>query len=354
MPLVSVIVITKNNADIIEDCIKSLITQTMPHTEYELIFVDGYSDDGTESIIEKYASEHEFISILHENYGKMGYARNLGIKHSKGDIIVFTDGDAILPETWLDNIVGCLRDGNLDAVGGLDILAAEGSGDTILDTWRRSKKASGIKAIPCMKTVNLALRKDSIFACDGFDANLSHFDEAELLSRLIAKKKTSRILYDPAIFVYHKRARSLARRTLHLASRIKKTFKKSIIGTPVLMRGYVIKVALANPGSVIGLSFLFVPFSLAIIPVTLLSVAIGHFAEFLILSLLSYLAIPFVYSAVVYRKTKKFSASVPFLLMLDIVVRSAGTLLGLIRWLVSSKRRSTNLFQKENVECTRV
>ncbi len=340
MPLVSVIVITRNNADTMEECIRSLINQTMPRTGYELIFVDGCSDDGTDEIIRKYASEYKFVSVLQENYGKMGYARNLGIKHSKGDIVVFTDGDAILPKEWLDNIVSCLLDGNLDVVGGLDILVSESKGDAILDTWRRSKKASGVKAISCIKTVNLAMRKSSIFACDGFDADLSHFDEKELLSRLIAKKKSSRILYDPGIFVYHKR-----RRTLHLVSRLKKTFMKSVIGTSVLMRGYVVKVALENLGSAIGLSFLFVPFCLAIIPVTLLFAATGHFAEFLVLGLLSYLVIPFAYSAIVYRKTKTFSASVPFLLMLDIVVRSAGTFLGLIRWLVSSKRRSTNLFQ---------
>jgi len=340
MPHVSVIVITKNNADTIEECIKTLLTQTLPHTEYELIFVDGCSSDGTDDKIEKYASQYGFISILHENYGKMGYARNLGIGQSRGNVIVFTDGDALLPKEWLENIVKCLMNGNLDAVGGLDILVSESKGDAILDTWRRSTKMNGIKAIPCIKTVNLAIRKSSIFACDGFDANLSHWDETELLSRLIAKKKTTRILYDPDIFVYHKRQRSL-----HLASRLKKIFRKSLTGTSVLMRGYVIKVALANPSSTVGLSFLFVPFCLLIIPLILLSVAIGYFAEFLILCLLSYLAIPLTYSVIAYKKAKTFSSSVPFLLMLDIAMRFAGTFLGLIRWLVSSKNRSTNLVQ---------
>lgn len=50
-PLVSVVVVTRNNSRTIEKCVDNLLLQDYPKTFYEIIFVDGHSSDGTDEII---------------------------------------------------------------------------------------------------------------------------------------------------------------------------------------------------------------------------------------------------------------------------------------------------------------
>ena len=55
-PKFSVITVTYNAADVLEDTIQSVITQTYHHVEY--IIIDGGSTDGTLDIVERYPRPH--------------------------------------------------------------------------------------------------------------------------------------------------------------------------------------------------------------------------------------------------------------------------------------------------------
>lgn len=328
-PFFSVIVITKNNAGTIQQCIVSLLNQTYSKEGYELIFVDGHSRDGTDKTIRKYAQDNSFLKLCYENQGTMGYARNLGVRESKGDIIAFTDGDAVVPEDWIEQIARLFSNNNqLVAMGGFDELVSSRESGKLIDSWRRLKRAFGIKAIPCIKTVNFAIRREAILSCDGFDPNLSHWDEAEVMARLYSKSKTIGILYDPEIVVCHNRGDSPS-----LQRHIKKMFKKSIIGTPVLMRRHMMNVALANPTSPMGISFLLIPICLLSIPILSLSFLAGIFVNVLLLFSLLYLVVLGVYLAYMFRRTHSFSPEVPLFLTIDFITRFVGTFFGLLKWL---------------------
>jgi glycosyltransferase involved in cell wall biosynthesis len=334
LPFVSVIVITKNNAKTIEDCIVSLVNQTYPKENYEVIFVDGRSGDGTEEVIKKYMRTCQLLKLFYEDYGTMGYARNLGVRKSKGEIIAFTDGDAVLPENWIESIVNRFRENALVAVGGLDILISSSGSSRIIDSWRRLKKTVGIKAIPHIKTVNFAIRRDALVSCGGFDLRLSHLDEGELLARLYAKTKTNGILYDPEIVVYHKRAKSIA-----ITGRIKKVFRKSVIGTPVLMRRYMAKVAIANPLSPIAIGLYLILVCVFGVPLSLLLIMLGLFTTLFVITVFLYIVALGVYMVDVFLKNRKVVASIPFVLTVDVIARLAGTFVGLVKWLRSLGKR---------------
>jgi glycosyltransferase involved in cell wall biosynthesis len=330
---VSVVVITKNNAETVGEGIASLLDQTFPKDKYEILVVDGHSNDGTDEIVKKYAKGNSLLKLLYESHGTMGYARNVGVSASKGDIIAFTDGDAVTPKDWIEKIVRAFDDNQLTALGGFDVLVSSGkSGEStrIMDSWRRLKKTSGIKAIPCIKTVNFAIKRKALLSCGGFDPDLSHWDEAELMARLYSKTKNTGILYDPEIVVYHKHIRLSRPR-----GRIKNIFRRSVNGTAVLMRKHMIKVAIASPESTIGISFILVPFCISCILAVLLSIIAGFLTRILIVGLLIYVAALSIYVLNMFRRTHNFSLVIPLVLTTDFVVRLSGTFVGLIKWLLT-------------------
>ncbi|MEM2506061.1 MAG: glycosyltransferase [Nitrososphaeria archaeon] len=328
---VSVIVITKNNIKTIERCIQSLLNQNYPKEYLEIIFVDGHSSDGTSEVIELYSRKFPYVKLYYEDAGTMGWARNIGINGAKGDVIVFTDGDAFPEKEWLTKIVHIFEyDDSVAAVGGLDILT--GANDTVsaIDSWRRLKKEFNVKAISKIKTVNFAMRRNAILACGGFDPLLNHRDETELLARFYFKNKRAKIVYDPDIIVYHQQGPS------SVGKRIRKLFVKSSIGAPVLLRMHVLRVAISNISSSLGTS-LCILLACVITPVLFLSLL--HFLQNLsfLLSLFAalYFCVIFLYAINVKKATGRMIFKIPLYITLDIIARYFGTLYGLMRWLVN-------------------
>lgn len=85
---VSIIVTTYNSAKFIENCIESLLNQSINNTE--IIVVDDASTDNTTEILKKYLTIK--VIKLTKNNGTY-YARNIGIKQSTGEFITFQDSD---------------------------------------------------------------------------------------------------------------------------------------------------------------------------------------------------------------------------------------------------------------------
>ena len=85
---VSVIIPTLNRRELIKRAIDSVLYQT--HPIYEIIVVDNGSTDSTVAMLcENYPS----VKVLEENKRGVSYARNTGIRSSKGDWIALLDSD---------------------------------------------------------------------------------------------------------------------------------------------------------------------------------------------------------------------------------------------------------------------
>lgn len=85
---VTIIVTTYNSAAFIENCIDSLLNQSI--NNIEIIVVDDASTDDTVAILKKYSTIK--VIKLKENGGTY-HARNIGIKQSTGEFITFQDSD---------------------------------------------------------------------------------------------------------------------------------------------------------------------------------------------------------------------------------------------------------------------
>lgn len=92
-PKISIIVPAYNAAKSIEICLASLLQQTYSAKNTEIHIVNDGSDDNTLNVLEALnLPDYVYIHTHNKNRG-LAAARNTGIAHSKGDIIIFLDAD---------------------------------------------------------------------------------------------------------------------------------------------------------------------------------------------------------------------------------------------------------------------
>lgn len=94
-PKISVITVSFNSAEHIEECVKSVISQGYENKEY--LVIDGGSTDGTVDIINKYRDKIDYF-VTEPDRG-ISDAFNKGIKASTGDIIgILNSDDFMMPD----------------------------------------------------------------------------------------------------------------------------------------------------------------------------------------------------------------------------------------------------------------
>jgi glycosyltransferase involved in cell wall biosynthesis len=94
MSKVSVLIPTYNRANYIEECLDSILNQTVP--PFEIIVIDDGSEDDTAERLKQYKDR---IIYLHKENGGKPSALNWALKHARGDYIwLFDDDDVALPD----------------------------------------------------------------------------------------------------------------------------------------------------------------------------------------------------------------------------------------------------------------
>ena len=81
--MISVIVPVYNSGKYLERCVKALLNQDYPKSDYELIFIDNGSTDDSVAIMKG----HPELRTLSEKSPGSYAARNRGITQAKGDIL---------------------------------------------------------------------------------------------------------------------------------------------------------------------------------------------------------------------------------------------------------------------------
>ena len=116
-PNISVIIPCYNCQDVIHDCVKSLVNNTL--VPKEIILVDDCSNDRTSEELEKIFQEYNnLVSVVRtkQNSGP-ATARNVGAKTAKNDLFFFVDSDTQLEQDALERFVKRIKD--YDAVVGV-------------------------------------------------------------------------------------------------------------------------------------------------------------------------------------------------------------------------------------------
>ena len=91
-----------NSGFYLEETIKSILTQS--YKDFQLIIIDDGSTDDSYLIAQKFADNDSRILLLHQENQGVSIARNKGLKHVKGNILIFVDSDDRLCEKALEKI----------------------------------------------------------------------------------------------------------------------------------------------------------------------------------------------------------------------------------------------------------
>ena len=116
MPLVSVIIPVFNVRKYLENCVRSVLAQTV--TDWELILVDDGSSDGSDALARALAEKDGRIAFLSRPGGGVGAARNAGIDAAAGEYLAFLDSDDAWEPDHLDTLL------SLASSAGADVSAA--------------------------------------------------------------------------------------------------------------------------------------------------------------------------------------------------------------------------------------
>ncbi len=96
-----------NVAPYIQKCFDSILNQDFSNDDYEVIFVDDGSTDGTREIIEKIALKYDFVKtfFFDSPSGYAGRPRNKGIEMAVGEYIAFMDPDDYYVEHSIKSVL---------------------------------------------------------------------------------------------------------------------------------------------------------------------------------------------------------------------------------------------------------
>ena len=113
-PFVSVIVPVFRVEQYLEECIDSLLDQSL--NNIEIILIDDGSDDNCPELCDKYQMLYSHVKVIHQKNKGPSAARNAGLLVAKGKYIAFCDPDDTMKSNMLEVLYQCAEEQNIDIV----------------------------------------------------------------------------------------------------------------------------------------------------------------------------------------------------------------------------------------------
>ena len=100
--MISVIVPVYNNVQFLQECIDSILAQSI--LDFELILVDDGSTDGSGQLCDQNLNKDSRIRVIHQANAGVTAARKAGVMQSAGRYICFVDSDDTIEKDYLQNL----------------------------------------------------------------------------------------------------------------------------------------------------------------------------------------------------------------------------------------------------------
>jgi GT2 family glycosyltransferase len=224
----------KNNYNDTLNCLSSILKQNYANKEILLVL------DHNEELYRRYNEnlyKYKDVKMLINDSSGLSNARNIGIKNSTGDVIVFIDDDAYVGKNYLENLVNNYRDNDIIGVGGKVLPQGKSPAPEEI-YWIEGFTYKGYPDKRCivrnMLGCNMSFRK-YVFDISIFNPNLGKVrgnfitaEETEFCIRISSKFPDKKIIYDPDLIVYHKVYKSRQKLDYILKAHIMKAWLRHI------------------------------------------------------------------------------------------------------------------------------
>lgn len=108
-PDISVVVTNYNYGKYIRRCLRSLLSQDLDRSRYEVIVVDDRSKDDSLQAIEAFSEAGEITVIVNRKNLGVGGSSRVGVDHSRGKYFVRVDADDYVQPPFLSMLFNVLR-----------------------------------------------------------------------------------------------------------------------------------------------------------------------------------------------------------------------------------------------------
>ena len=198
-PSASVIIVTYNHSILLLKNLDSLNKQTV--SDFEIIIIDNNEKIDIFPLIKKYPINYV---KLKKNYG-LSFARNIGIKLARGEIVIFLDDDAIPASDFVEQHIKAYQ---INDIIGLRGKAIPTNNKNIYNHFSYHYNY-GNKTIPYYINLegNSSFKKEELSNIGGFNPKLEGaggYEGLELTYRILGKyRDKNKLIYYPNVVIYH-------------------------------------------------------------------------------------------------------------------------------------------------------
>lgn len=206
-PKVSVIVPTYNRKESVAICVESILRSA--HNNFEVIVVNTVQEGDIELNLH--------CTVINTKLRGSHVAKNIGVSHSHGEVLVFVDDDVLVDETWLSNLIQTYDRGNsIAGVGGRVIkgnkttLAHNNIHSVVGKVTEKGLVVSNfdsdgeIKEVDTFQGCNMSFKKEQFLEIGGFSTKYignAYFEETDLCMRF--RKRGYKLIFNPEAVVWH-------------------------------------------------------------------------------------------------------------------------------------------------------
>jgi GT2 family glycosyltransferase len=212
---ISVVVPTFNRRASLTRLLGALAAQTYAASAFEVVVVDDGSTDGTVETLQSLRPAYR-LRLVEQPHRGPAAARNLGVEHAAGALIVFLDDDVVPLPGLLTAHANSQRDQTNTVVIGPMSPPRDWPRPAWI-RWEEDKLQEQYRALVAgtyactarqFYTANVSLRRAQFLAAGGFDIRFQRAEDVELGYRLA--RRGARFVFDPTADVLHYAARTFA------------------------------------------------------------------------------------------------------------------------------------------------
>ncbi|OGG07037.1 hypothetical protein A3D05_02075 [Candidatus Gottesmanbacteria bacterium RIFCSPHIGHO2_02_FULL_40_24] len=188
---ISVVIPAYNEEKFVSKTLESIEKTDKKNWDVEIVVVDGGSTDRTASV-----AKEKGARVIHEPHKGIGFARQHGLLHATGEIVIYTDADTVVPRDWLTKYMKAFENEEIVCTYGT-YRVSDGKfpyfqATNYLQPWAVSLYYRF--GIYFAGGQNIAARRDAAIDAGGFDEKLEQMEDADFVKRM---SKAGKIAFLP-------------------------------------------------------------------------------------------------------------------------------------------------------------